>query len=451
MVFKTSIQLQFFKLIIAVLISLGLFTPGNISAQSEGVPTPAPKQSASVLFKGGVLHIGNGQIVDNSVVGIRDGKITVAGPMGMVPFIEQDFQEVIELNGKHIYPGFIAPNSTLGLREIDAVRATRDFHETGAINPHVRSIIAYNTESRITPTLRNNGVLIAQTTPRYGLISGTSSIVELDGWNWQDAVYKMDDGLHLYWPNMFRGGGWWAEPGTTEKNKDYDKHVNELRSFFSDAKAYAQIASPKNKNLKLEAVRGLFNGTQTLFINSDYVKELIQAINLTREMGIKRVVIIGGADAHLITDMLKENKVSVIVQRTHSLPGRADDDIDLPFKLPYLLQQAGILYCLNYEGDMEVMGTRNLPFTAGTAAAYGLTKEQAVMSITLNAAKILGIDKTLGSIEAGKDATLFISTGDALDMRTNNVEAAYIRGRKISLDDPQRQLFRKYSAKYGLE
>ncbi|MBA3901266.1 MAG: amidohydrolase family protein [Bacteroidetes bacterium] len=181
------------------------------------------------------------------------------------------------------------------------------------------------------------------------------------------------------------------------------------------------------------------------------MKELIQAINFTRDYGIKKVVIVGGADTYLITEMLKENKISVILARTHSLPGRADDDIALPYKLPALLQEAGVLFCLNYEGDMEVMGTRNLPFTAGTAAAYGLTKEQALMAITLNTARILGIDKTVGSLEVNKDATLFVSTGDALDMLTNNVELAFIRGKKIGLDDHQKKLTRKYSAKYGIE
>jgi imidazolonepropionase-like amidohydrolase len=125
--------------------------------------------------------------------------------------------------------------------------------------------------------------------------------------------------------------------------------------------------------------------------------------------------------------------------------------VDLPYKLPYLLQKAGVLFCLQNEGGMEAMGTRNLPFIAGTSAAYGLTKEQAVKSISLNAAKILGIDKTCGSIEVGKDATLFVSTGDALDMMYNNVEYAFIKGKAIDLNNDQKELYEKYKKKFNLK
>ncbi|MDQ3192022.1 MAG: amidohydrolase family protein [Bacteroidota bacterium] len=428
-----------------------LFTLVSTAIFAQGVPaSPAPDQSKSILLKGGVVHTGNGLVIENGAVGFKEGKINLVLNLDIHKINEADFDEVIDVSGKHIYPGFIAPNSTLGLTEIDAIRPTKDFSETGVFNPNVRSLIAYNSESRIIPTLKNNGVLLAQITPRHGLISGTSSVVELDGWNWEDALYKENDGIHLNWPEMFSTKGWWAEPGPTEKSKQYENKLNEINAFFNDAKAYSEIKDYKQKNLKLEAMRGLFNGTQKLYINADYVKEIMQAVNFARNFGIKNLVIIGGSDSWLIPEMLKENNVSVIVTRLHSLPLRPEDDIDQPYKLPYLLQKEGILFCLNYEGDMEVMGTRNICFTAGTAAAYGLTKEQALMSVTLNAAKILGIDKTVGSIETGKDATIFVSTGDALDMRSNNVEFAFIRGKKQDLDDHQKQLYRKFSDKYKL-
>jgi imidazolonepropionase-like amidohydrolase len=425
-----------------------IFTGTHSFAQSEGIPAPAPSQTKSILLKGGTLHVGNGVVIENAAVGFNQGKITLVADLSTNQVNDRDFAEVINTAGKHIYPGFIIPNSTLGLREIDAVRATRDFSETGQLNPNVRAVIAYNTESRIIPTVRNNGVLLAQVTPRYGLVSGTSSVVELDGWNWQDAAYRTDDGVHVNWPAMYSGSGWWAEPGSIEKNKETDKQINELRAFFADSKAYAEQIPATGKNLKLEAMSGLFNGTRNLYINADYVKDIIRAVNFAKEFGVANVVIVGANDAHLVAEFLKENNVSVILNRTHSLPGRDDDDVDLPYKIPFLMQQAGVLFCLNYEGDMEAMGSRNLAFTAGTAAAYGLTKEQALMSITLNAAKILGIDKTVGTVELGKDATLFVSSGDALDMRGNQVEAAFIRGKRLTLDDPQKQLYRKYSAKF---
>ncbi|HET6245622.1 MAG TPA: amidohydrolase family protein [Bacteroidia bacterium] len=446
--FNSKLQMHIpYKLFI---FSLWVLISSDMLAQ--GVPaSPALAQNKSILLKGGIVHTGTGQVIQNGAVAFTLGKITQVTNLDIHKVNEGEYDEVIDVSGKHIYPGFIAPNSTLGLREVDAIRPTRDFSETGTFNPNVRSIIAYNSESRIIPTLKNNGVLLAQITPRYGLVTGTSSIVELDGWDWEDALYKENDGVHLNWPNMFSTKGWWAEPGPTEKSTEYEKKVNELKAFFSDAKAYSEVDMPKQKNLKLEAMRGLFNGQQKLYINADYVKEIMQAINFARGLGIKNMVIIGGSDSWLIPEMLKENNVSVIVTRLHSLPVRPEDDVDQPYKLPFLLQQADILYCLNYEGDMEVMGTRNIGFTAGTAVAYGLTKEQALMAITLNTAKILGIDKTTGSIEIGKDASIFVSTGDALDMRTNNVEFAFIRGKKQDLDDHQKQLYKKFSAKYNVE
>ena len=160
------------------------------------------------------------------------------------------------------------------------------------------------------------------------------------------------------------------------------------------------------------------------------------------------MVIVGGYDSWMITDMLKENDVAIVLRRVHGLPERQEDDVNLPFKLPKMLHDAGVLVCLENSGDMEAMGTRNLPFYAGTAAAYGIEKETALQLITLNTAKILGIDKTCGSLEVGKDATLFISEGDALDMRTNKVISAFIQGRSLDLDNHQEKLYRKYSKKY---
>jgi imidazolonepropionase-like amidohydrolase len=151
----------------------------------------------------------------------------------------------------------------------------------------------------------------------------------------------------------------------------------------------------------------------------------------------------------MVTNLLKENNIAVIVGNTHDNPDRNDDDIDLPYKLPFILQKAGINFCLANDCEMEQMQTRNLPFIAGTAVAYGLTKEEAISALTLNAAKILGVDKVCGSLEEGKDATLFVSTGDALDMRTNNVENAYIQGRAVDLRNDQIGLYEMYMKKYG--
>jgi len=405
----------------------------------------------STLISNATLHIGNDSVIVNSFVGIKEGKIVLVADATTAKIDASAYEIKIEASGKHLYPGIIAPNSTLGLREADAVRASNDYDEVSGILPNIRAAIAYNTDSKIIPTIRSNGILLAQITPRGGLVSGTSSIVKLDGWNWEDALYKVDDGVHINWPRMMTRK--YDEDGgliTTEKNKNYDKQTNDLIKLFADAKAYNSSANSE-KNIRFEAMNGLFDGTKNLFIHADNIKEITESIIAFKKAGITKIILVGGKDSWLITDFLKENNIPVIVSKVHDLPERAEEDVDLPYKLPYLLNKAGILFCLNNEGGMEAMGARNIPFLAGTAAAYGLTKEQALKSITLNTAKILGIDKTTGSIEVGKDATLFISTGDALDMKSNNVEKAFINGKEIDLNNSQKELYEKYKAKYELK
>ncbi len=413
-------------------------------------PTPAPPQSKSILLMNGIAHLGNGKVIENSAIGFKDGKLTLVADATVIKIDMSKYDQVINIPGKHVYPGFISPSSTLGLIEIGAVRATNDLADVGAFIPNVRSLIAYNTDSKIIPTVRTNGVLIAQVCPRGGRICGTSSIFKLDGWNWEDAVLSADDGVHLNWPGMMRRTWNGEMPGAYEKSKSYESDVNEVKKFFMDAKAYNEAGKKHEEaNLRFEAMKGLFTGKQTLFVHANGMKEITEAVNFSKKMGVAKMVIVGGKDAWMVTALLKENNIPVIVNNTHDLPDRDDDDVNLPYKLPYLLQKDGILFCLNNECEMAEIQTRNLPFIAGTASAFGLTKEEALMSITLNAAKILGIDKVCGSLEEGKDATLFVSTGDALDELTNNVENAWIQGRTIDLRNEQQELYHTYMTKYG--
>jgi imidazolonepropionase-like amidohydrolase len=194
----------------------------------------------------------------------------------------------------------------------------------------------------------------------------------------------------------------------------------------------------------MESMRGLFNGEKTLYIHANNAKDILDAIDFTNNFEIPKIVIVGAEDALKIVDELKENNISLILNRVHRLPSKVDSPVDDPFTQAAKLQETGILFCLSYTGDMEAMGARNLPFSAGTAVAHGLNYEKAISSITLNTAQILGIDEYCGSIEKGKDATFFISSGDALDMRTNNVEKAYIKGIEIDLNNHQKELFNKY-------
>ena len=419
-----------------------------LSTITKAQQTPAPKQSKSILILNGTAHLGNGTVIENSAVGFKDGKITLVADAKVIRLAAGAYDVTIDASGKHVYPGFIAPNSTLGLVEIDAVKSSDDEEEIGSINPHVRAIIAYNADSKVIETVRPNGVLMAQITPRGGRISGTSSIVQLDAWNWRDAVIKENDGMHLNFPTSFSKSGSWFEPGTIENNKDYGKQISEITAFLANAKAYLADSS-KERNLIFEATKGLFDGNQTLFIHANEEKQIIDAVQLAKENGIKKIVIVGGYEAYKTAALLQKNNVGVLLKRVHDMPENDDQDIDLPYKNAKLLTDKGVLVGLENSGDHERMNTRNLPFLAGTCAAYGLDKEQALQLITFNTAKILGIDKQCGTLEEGKDATLFISDGDALDMRTNKLTKAFIQGRMISLETHQSQLNNRYKEKYN--
>jgi len=403
---------------------------GNISAQK------------TTLIMGGIAHLGTGEKIENSLIVVRDGKFDLVADASVVRIDPSAFDTIIRAYGKHIYPAFIAPNTTLGITEIDAVRASKDYNEVGSYNPNVRSQIAYNTDSKIIKTVRTNGVLITQSTPRGGVISGLSSVMYLDGWNWEDATLKADDGIHLNWPSSFNTSGWWAEPGKTSKNKNYDDRVKEIKNYFEIAKSYSQDDS--KMDLELVSIKELFKGTRNLYIHANYAKDIRESVRFFKKIGINNIVIVGGRDALNAISILKENNISIILERVHSLPVNEDAAIDQFYKLPSQLSENNILFCLAYNGDMEAMGTRNLAFTAGTAVAYGLDMEKAIASISLNTAIILGIGKTTGSIEIGKNATFFISSGDALDMRTNNIELAFINGVPVDLNNHQKELFEKY-------
>ena len=428
------------KLVKLIILSIVCVFIGN--AQQ----TPANVQSKSIAIVGGTAHLGNGGVIQNSLITFDQGVIQTVSEYNKNEDLSN--MEIINAKDQHIYPGFIVANSTLGLIEIDAVRASDDEQELGTWNPHIRSLIAYNAESRVVESMRPNGVLLAQITPRGGRISGTSSVVQLDAWNWEDAVLKEDDGIHLKWPNSFNRGRWrlGEDPGL-KSNPKYSNQTSEIETYFNNAKA--NIGNENSKlNLPLNAMRGLFNRSKTLYIHVNDEKGIIDAVEFSKSQGLSKSVIVGGYEAYKLANYLKENNISVLLQRVHSRPSNDDHDYDLPFKMAHLLVESGVTVGLETSGDMERMNSRNLPFYAGTTVAHGLSKEQALQLITLNTAKILGVDSAYGSLEVGKSATLFISNGDALDMRTNNLTNAFINGRKISLESHQTELWKRYSKKY---
>ncbi len=407
------------------------------------VPVPAADQGEPIAITGAVIHIGNGMIINDGIITFDKGLITAVGDAG--GGINLVNHAVIDVEGRHVYPGFVLPNSTLGLIEVNSVRATSDVLEEGDINASVRSAIAYNTDSEIIPANRFNGILTAQVAPQGGLISGSSTVFKLDGWNWEDAMLAEDVGLHLHWPSYVQRR---RNPETglfeTADNENYEGQTQLLHSLFQDAQAY----SGQLLNLNLLAMQPLFNGVAKLFIHADEAKQIISAIRFARSYGVQDVVLVGGADALSVKSFLLAQDVPVIYERIHELPQREWQDVDMPFKTPFLLHEAGIKVGIG-GGATSIDRQRNLPFFAGTAAAYGLNRETALAMITSVNAEILGVADRVGTLEVGKDATLFISEGDALDMRTSQVLGAYIQGRDIDLYGTQQQLYERFRVKYA--
>ncbi len=435
-------------------INLLLVITGNIMAQDDVYPTKA--ETGPIAITNGTIHIGNGQVINNGIIEINNGKIVSVKEAGAAT---TPGAQIIDAKGKQVYPGLILSVTDLGLKEIGSgVRGTNDFDELGEFNPSVRSIVAYNTDSKIINTLKAQGILLAGITPGGGVISGSSTVVQLDAWNWEDATYKMDNAMHMDMPTLIsrptrRGGGGFPagrnlEGGSADPLKLGMERIGKIKDFFRQAKSYKDEPVHKQINLKYQAVQPLFDKKQKLFIHCDQVKQMLVAIDFVKEFGFD-VVIVGGSESWQIGSLLKQNNIAVVLQDEHSLPTTEDDDVDQPYKTPGMLQKAGVLFSLNdNNGETRY---RNLAYNAGTAAAYGLGKEGALQAITLNAARILGVDDKTGSIEVGKDANIVISEGDILDMKSSNVTHAFIQGRMVDLNNKQKQLYERYKGKYQLK
>ncbi|MCX2744326.1 amidohydrolase family protein [Mangrovivirga sp. M17] len=421
-----------------------LFLIIGISSISAQVPSPGEAQSKPILITNITVHTGTGDVISDGAIVFKDGEIVSVGKSTEVDAPEGATE--INGEGKHVYPGFILPNSKVGLVEVESVSATIDASEPITISPNIRSIIAYNTDSEIIPTLRFNGILLAQVTPTGGLIPGQSSIVQLDAWNWEDAVVSMDEGIHINWPMAKLPPRWWRNETEWRDNEDYDESINKIKELFIDATAYSQT-DPTDENLKLEAMKGVFDGSKTLYVHANRAKEIISSLSFAVENGAKKVVLVGGADSRYILDFIKDNEIPIILADVHRLPMRAEEGVYDPYKLAGYLTNQGVKVALAYN---SVANSRNLGFYAGTTAAYGLDKEEALKLITANPAEILGLDN-YGTIEVGKSATFFISSGDALDMSGNEISHAFINGREVPLEALQQRLYEKYKKKYDLK
>lgn len=433
---------MFMSTYLALVFAVVVAASGHVTAGEE---IPGKLTAEAVVFTNATIHPASGPVIQRGSLVMKDGKILAVGADVQRP----ESAVVIDCQGKHLYPGFIAPMTTIGLTEIDAVRSTNDMSEAGSINPNARAEAAYNPDSEIIPTIRTNGVLLANVAPNGGLISGISSIMRLDGWTREDIAVSPRSAMVLNWPNMNVVKAWWMPTPPEEQKKQIAEQLEAVNTVFREARAYWLAAKngidTTKRDIRYEAMRAVFDRTIPVIVTAGSQRQIEAALDLAEAYNI-RMIINGGYEAPFVADRLKKMNVPVIVQRVHSLPQRDESGYDEAYNLAARLHAAGVKFCLSDNGSWQ---QRNLPFQAGTAIAYGLAQDAALAAISLWPAQIFGIDAAYGSLEQGKSATLFLSSGDALDGRTIGVERAWIDGREVDLSNRHKRLTTKYRERYS--
>jgi imidazolonepropionase-like amidohydrolase len=426
----------------------GVIAAGLVANYATGqtFEMPAEPQSERIAIVGGTVHPVSSGAIANGYVVFDNGHIT-AVDSGSLPADLARGTRLVDASGKHVYPGLISTSTILGLEEIGQVSATQDQSEYGTYTPEVRAITAVNPSSALIPVARANGILTAVSVPQGGTISGFASIIRMDGWTTEEMSISDRAGLAVRWPYVAprRGGGRRFGRGG---GGDADEQIEALEELFATAATYRQArsAEPTTKvDLRLDSLGPVLAGEVPLYVFANDAAQIRSAVAWAGRRGLG-LVIVGGSEADQCTDLLNAQGVSVIVQGVHRMPRRRDAAYDDAFTLPMKLQQAGVSYCI--ASGEEPAHERSLPYHAGTAAGYGLSVDDAIRSITLSAAEIIGIGATHGSIEVGKVATLIVTTGNPLEI-TSDVVDAYIDGSKVDLDSRHKALDRKYRARYG--
>ncbi|MBV1929734.1 MAG: amidohydrolase family protein [Gammaproteobacteria bacterium] len=416
----------------------------TLTIAQDLAPSAAP-QDHPIFLVGATVHTISGDTIENGVVSFTNGTINIVGVASdIMPRISlSPDSQIIDLTGKHLYPGMIDSVTTLGLQEISAVRAMNDYNEVGDMTPEVRAYVSVNPDSTIIPTARSNGILTFGVFPTGGTIPGRASALQADGWTTEDMALARDAGLIINWPRMRATG---SNAKRTRERRD--RTLENINTIFDNATTYAKAHNATD--LQLEAVATTLPGDSQnpIFINANDYDQITAAINWATSRNLNPIIV-GGRDAHLCTDLLVSTDTPVIIGGTYNFPKRADAPYDQPYTLPAKLEQAGVLWSLTMSGRHA--HERNLPEAIGITLAhgsdYGFTHEAALRGITLNAAKILGLETSLGSIESGKYATLFVSDDDILNV-TSIVTHAWIQGRSIDLSNKQTDLRDKYQEKY---
>ncbi len=424
-------------------VSLALLATCLVARGLASTQIPGAPQAKPIAIVHATVHtVSHGTINDGTVL-FDGGKIVAVGQNVTVP----SGAEIIDGTGKHVYPGMIAPNTTLGLTEIDAVRATNDITEVGSVNPNVRGDMAYNPDSDVPPTVRSNGVTTAEITPQGGTLAGTSSLLNLDGWTREDMDVRARCAVHMTAPRMRVIHAWWMSQTEEEQKAAMEKDLATFYGAIADARAY-YLARKRDSTIardqRWEAMVPVFDREIPLCIHASDAAQIRLAIDLGVKENV-RIVIVGGYDAWRLAPMLKERGIPVILQRVNALPHREEESYDMAYSMPARLRDLGVKFCLSDDGSWP---QRNLPFQAATAEGFGLSADEALRAVTLSTAEILGVADRLGSLDAGKDANVIVSTGDLLDIESNNITAEYIHGRTVDLSNKQTALYQKYLKKY---
>ena len=408
---------------------------------------PAPPQAKPIALRGATIHPVSGPEIPGGTILFANGKIVALGADAAVPADA----EVIDVTGKHVYPGFISANTVLGLTEIGAARPTVDVEESGTINPNARAVSSINPDSELLPVARSNGILTALSVPEGGLVSGQSVVMRMEGWTPEAMAVRSPAAMHLRWPELTISRDPRAKKSPEDQQKEIDKNQQLLRDVFARARAYWHARKTANadfkSDLRWEAMMPVFDGKLPLFVHASTFAQMEAALAWAKEVQLK-ITLVGGNDAWRLAPQLKESDTAVIVALTTALPRLRDDPYDTSFANPARLHEAGVRFCIATNARAsEAPHERNLPYEASMAAAFGLPREEALKAVTLYPAQLTGVADQLGSLEPGKAATLIVTNGDPLDFPTQ-VEAAYIDGRKIDLTNRQTRLRDKYREKY---
>jgi len=428
-----------------------IFAPSLLAAVVAATAATAPVAAETTVFRGGTVHPVSGPPIEGAVMVVEDGRIAAVGADVEVP--AGDGVEVIDVTGKHLYPGFVHPASVLGLTEINSVRGTQDYEEIGDVNPELRAEVAWNADSLLLPVAVAGGVLTAHVVPRGGVFTGTSAVMQLTGWNWEDMTVAAPVGMHLTYPQLVSldddDDEEEEEEGAGEEKEKalraIDQTLDDARAYLKAREAHAEGAPRLDYDPKLEALVPLLEGEMPLFLHADEKTQIESALDWAKEQGFGRIVLVAGSDVQYVAERLAEEGVPVILRRVLALPERDWEPYDAAYAAAAALHRAGVRFAIGDSGSaFEAPNARNLPFHAAMAAAFGLPKDVALESVTLAPAEILGVGDRLGSLDPGKDATFLVTDGDPLEIRTR-IERVWVGGREVDLtDNHQWRLYQKY-------